>query len=294
MMYLLQSLLDSLSFGSLYGLTALGIALVFGVMRMINFAHGELIMVAAYSIFVFRGLPLPVTLFLSLAVGVLLALLLERAAFRPVRGAHPTTLLVTSFAASYLLQNVVMVVAGARPKGIEVSPELLRTIPIGRLELSAIDVVTIVASAVAIAALWLLLSRTLIGVQMRAAADDFLMARLLGVRANRVIAAAFAASGLLAGLVSILLVARSGTLTPDMGLGPVLVGFVAAVIGGVGSLVGALLGGYLLGLVTVLLQTYLPPEVLPYRDALVFGFVIFLLLLRPQGLLASSAEKTRV
>ncbi|MCZ7665185.1 MAG: branched-chain amino acid ABC transporter permease [Thermoleophilia bacterium] len=290
----LQSLLDSLSFGSLFGLTALGIALVFGVMRMINFAHGELIMVAAYSVFVLRGLPLPVTLFLSLGVAVLVALLLERAAFRPVRNAHPTTLLVTSFVASYLLQNVVMAVAGARPKGVDVSPELLEVISLGNLRVSTIDLVTIVTSAVLIMLLWLLLSRTLIGVQMRAAADDFLMARLLGVRANRVIAAAFAASGLLAGCVSLLLVARSGSISPTMGLTPVLVGFVAAVIGGVGSLVGALVGGYLLGLATVLLQTYLPSGVVGYRDGLVFGFVILILLLRPQGLLASSAERTRV
>lgn len=294
MIRILQTLLDSLSFGSLYALVALGIALVFGVMRMINFAHGELIMVGAYALFVLQGLSLAASVFVALAAVVILALLLERTAFRPVRNAHPSTMLVTSFAVSFLLQNLVMLIAGARPKGVNIASGLLRVVDVGQLRISLVDIATVTTSVAIIILLWQFLTRTFIGVQMRAAADDFLMARLLGVRANTVIAVAFAASGLLAGCAAFLLVARTGNISPTMGLAPILVGFVATSIGGVGSLVGALVGGYLFGLVSVLLQTYLPPSMAAYRDALVYALVITLFLFRPQGLLASSAEKTRV
>jgi branched-chain amino acid transport system permease protein len=290
----LQSLIDSLSFGSVYALVALGIALVFGVMRMINFAHGEIIMIGAYGLFYMSSLAVSVTIVLVLAAAIALALVLERVAFRPVRGANPATMLVTSFAVSYVLQNLMSIIAGARAKGVDLSPKLLQDVDIGRLRIPMLDLITIGTSVVVIVLLWLFLSHTLIGIQMRAAADDFLMTRLLGVRANTVIAAGFAASGLLAGLVAILLVAQLGSITPTMGLTPVLVGFVAAMIGGIGNLVGALVGGYLLGLVTVLFQAYLPANAVSFRDALVYGFVILLLLVRPQGLFASSAEATRV
>ena len=138
------------------------------------------------------------------------------------------------------------------------------------------------------------LTRTRIGVQMRAAAEDFRMARLLGVRANRVIATAFAISGLAAALAAFVLVAQTGTVSPTMGLSPVLVGFVAMVLGGMGSLRGAVLGGYVLGVVTVALQSYLPLEMRFYRDAFAYTVVILVLLVRPQGLVVARSTTQRV
>jgi branched-chain amino acid transport system permease protein len=151
-----------------------------------------------------------------------------------------------------------------------------------------------VITAGLLAGLWLFLTRSSIGVQMRAAAEDFSMAQLLGVRANRVIAVAFALSGVLAGTVALLFVAQVGVVSPTIGLAPALVGFVATVLGGMRSLVGATLGGFLLGILTIAAQQLLPGDLSSFRDAFVFGTVILVLLVRPQGLLGGSAAEVRV
>ena len=291
---LIQNAIDAVSFGSLYALFALGIALIFGIMRLINFAYGELIMIAGYAL-VFLGHPSwPVIVIGATGAAVVAALATERAAFRPVRSADPITLLVTSFAVSYLLQSLAQLIVGSVPKTTNLSTSLARSFTIGSINIPKLDVVTVVVTLVLLVSLGLFLSRTRLGIQMRAAAEDFRMARVLGVRANLVIATAFAMSGILAGVAAILLVAQTGVVTPTMGTGPVLVAFIATVLGGIGSLRGAVLGGLVLGVITVALQAYLPLELRYYRDAFAYSAVIAMLLIRPQGLIVARNIVLRV
>ena len=187
-----------------------------------------------------------------------------------------------------------MVVFGSLPRTTNLSPVVTESVEIGDLSVSKLNLITVTVTAALLVGLGLFLARTSLGVQMRAAAEDFRMARLLGVRANVVIATAFAISGLLAGVASLLLVAQSGTVSPQMGLYPVLVAFIATVLGGMGSLVGAVIGGYVLGALTVSLQVLLPLEFRSYRDAIAYAIVIVVLVVRPQGLVVARSAQARV
>jgi branched-chain amino acid transport system permease protein len=289
-----QGAIDAISVGSLYALFALGIALIFGIMGLINFAHGEMIMVGAYVLVLFENVPNPILVVFCIGAVVLLALVLERVAFRPVRGANPATLLVTSFAVSYLLQNVAILTLGSVPRVTNFSTVLTESFTVGGLSIPKLDVVTVAVTALLLILLVVFLGRTTMGVQMRAAAEDFPTARLLGVRANRVIAISFAISAVLAAVAAILIVSQTGAVTPDIGVSPVLFAFIATVLGGIGSLPGAVLGGYLLGALNVTLQLTLPPELRPFRDAFTFTIVFVVLVLRPQGLVVAKSTVSRV
>lgn len=294
MTIVVQYAIDAITLASLYSMLALGIALIFGIMRLMNFAHGELIMIGAYALIYLGHPPWPVLVGGSIAVVVVFALAMERVAFQPVRNANPATLLVASFAVSYLLQNLTILVFGARAKSISILPTLGESFGVGSLRIPKLDVVTVVTTAVLLLGLGAFLKKTRLGTQMRAAAEDFGMARLLGVPANRVIATAFALSGLLAGVASFLLVAQTGTVAANMGTAPVLVAFVATVIGGMGSLPGAVLGGALLGTLSTVLQASLPLNLRSFRDAFVYLVVLTILVLRPQGLVVVKTARARV
>jgi branched-chain amino acid transport system permease protein len=291
---LLQNVMDAVSLGSLYALFALGIALIFGVMGLINFAHGELIMIGGLILVFLSDLPLLVKVAVAVIAVIILALGIERLAFRPARGAPQETLLVTSFALSFLLQNLVILIFDSRPKTTDVSPLLTGTLAWGEVRVPKLSVVTIIVTAILLVGLHTFLTRTSFGTQMRAAAEDFRMARVVGVKANRVIAAAFGLSGLLGATAAVLLVAQTGTVTPGMGVTPVIFGFIAAVVGGLGSIGGAVLGGYLVGAVTATLQATLSVELRPYRDFFVFLAIFIILVFRPQGLIVTKARGTRV
>ncbi len=291
---IIQTAIDAISLGGLYALVALGVALIFSIMRLINFAHGELIMIAAYALVLLADLPFVLMVAAVLGVTVAAALAMERVAFRPIRSADLWTLLITSFALSYLLQNVAILTVGARPKATVVSDFLDRSFTIGDVTVRYLSVATVVTAAVLVGVLTFFLVRTKLGLQMRAAASDFEMARLLGVRANRVISTAFALSGLLAGVAAILLVAQTGTVSPSVGVGAVVVAFVAVIVGGMGSLPGAALGGLLVGILLVVTQAVLPLDLRGYRDAFVFTAMIALLYFRPAGIIAARSERTRV
>jgi branched-chain amino acid transport system permease protein len=288
-----QNLVNALSLGSLYALLALGVALVFSIMGLINFAHGDLLMLVGYLLLAFAAFPPAFAIGLAIAAAVVAAVGMERVAFRPARGASPMTLLMTSFAVSSLLEGVALLVEGARPKSVDVLPRLSSSFEVVGVSVGWLDLATTATTAVALAVLAWFLRSTLLGLQMRAAAESFAMARALGVRANRIVASAFAVSGGLAGIAALFYVARTGTLTPSMGFGPVLIAFVATVIGGMGRLWAAALGGYILGFLSVGLQAYLPSGLVPYRDAFVFLGVIAILQLRPQGI-AGRPESVRV
>ena len=293
-MIVVQNLIDASSLGAVYAMAALGIGLIFSIMRLINFAHGELIMVGGFVLYAMAGQPYLVMALAAIIVVAILALGMERIAFRPLRGANPATLLISSFAVSYFLQHVALLIFGARPMGVDFLAQLGQSLDLGALRVPKLQLAAIAATLVSLIGLAVFFRKSRIGVEMRAAAEDFTMARLLGVRANRVIAVAFVISGVLASMVSLYLVAQTGTVSYKMGVNMVLIAFVASVIGGMGSLVGAALGGFLVGIVSVSLQAYLPVELRPYRDAFVFLAFIAFLLWRPQGLITRRADMERV
>ena len=284
-----QFLINALSLGSLYALMALGLALVYSILQLVNFAYGELVMVGGYALLVIgqaTGIPWLIVAGVAVLLAIAASLLLERIAFRPVRHAHPNTMLITSFAVSTLLQNAALLLISPRTKAVRIPSFFIENIRVGELLIAKSNIVTLVVSFAMLGVLTLFLRRTILGSALRAAADDFIMTRLVGVRANLVIATAFAISGLLAGVVSLFWVGRTGSVVPVIGLTPVLVAFVASVIGGMGSLTGAVVGGYLLGFITVALNSVLPQGMLEFRQAFVFAIVILVLLFRPQGLIS--------
>jgi branched-chain amino acid transport system permease protein len=293
----LQFLINALSLGGLYALMALGLALVYSILQLANFAYGELVMVGGYTLLVVgRVKPLPwlIVAVISIVMAIITSLLLERVAFRPVRHASPNTMLITSFAVSTLLQNAALLLISPRTRAVRVPSFFIENIKLGGLLISKSNLLSLVVSLATLGLLTLFLRRTILGSALRAAADDFVMTRLLGVRANQVIAAAFAISGCLAGLVALFWVGRTASVVPHIGLNPVLIAFVASVIGGMGSLTGAVVGGYLLGLLTVGLNTMLPQGLLDFRQAFLFGIVILLLLFRPQGLISGTQSAERI
>jgi branched-chain amino acid transport system permease protein len=281
-----QYLISALSLGGLYALMALGLVIVYGILRLINFAYGELVMIAGYALLLIGRSPWPwiIVAVLSVICAVIAALLMERIAFRPVRNASPTTMLITSFAVSALLQNLALLLISPRPRVPRLPSIFVENTRIAGVRIDISDAIGLVVSIVALIALTIFLRKTVIGLSLRAAADDFTMTRLMGVRANMVIAAAFAISGLMAGIVALFWIGNTRSTTPTIGLEPVLIAFIASVVGGMSSLKGAVLGGYVLGFLTIGLQTWLPQSVNAYRDAVLFGIVILVLLLRPEGI----------
>ena len=294
----IQLMIDALSLGSQYALVALGIGLIFGVMRMINFAQGDLIMLGAYALVVpttadlapplIGKLPAVALIITVIAITAGAGIVTERFAFRPLRHreADGATLLISSFAVGYLLQSIVLFVHTGRPKSVSIFADLTRQLELGGVRVAMIDIVTICVTALLLTAMVVFLRRLRWGIEMRAATEDFTMARILGVRADAVIALAFAIAGALAGILSLLYVAKTGVLDFRMGVPLAIAGFVGTVIGGMGSLVGAVLGGLFLGVASSLLQALLPEVLRPGRDAFLYGLVIFVLLVRPQGLFA--------
>ena len=200
---------------------------------------------------------------------------------------------MATFGLAFLIQNIISVVLGARQKGVGMPSFLTGTVTVFDFQIPNLDLVALATFAVLITALTLFLKRTRIGTQMRASAEDFQMARLLGVKANTVIALAFVISGVLASVASILLVTRSATVFPAMGLRPVVLGFVAVILGGLGSLFGAAVGGFVLAFLTILLNVILPQELRPFRDAILFLLVAAIFVVRPRGLLPSRRTEVR-
>jgi branched-chain amino acid transport system permease protein len=289
-----QQFINALSLGGVYALLALGLAIVFSTMGMINFAHGEIMTLGGYAMWfvtVQFGAPLPVVMAAAILSAMLAALIMERVAFRPVRGASGATMLLTSFAASVILQVTFQNVISPRPRGIQLPPEMSQVIPILGVGIGLIQLTAIVMVLVSLTLLTVFLRRTILGISMRAAAQDFSVARLMGIRADAVIATAFAISGLLAGVAAFLWVAQRGSVEPAMGLTPVIKAFIAAVVGGLGSLQGAVLGGFVLGFIEIMLQAWLPQEALPYKDAFALTIVIAILLWRPRGLLGRATDR---
>ena len=279
----LQTLIDSVALGSIYALVALGLSLIFGVMRLVNFAYGELLTAGAYSLVLTLGAATGVRIVVLFVTVIVFALAMEFA-LRPIRNASPATMLVTTFAFSFLLQSIALLVFGALGDNARFLPELNRAVEIGDLRIRWVTFASIGVGIVLLSATTLFLNRTTTGLQMRAAAHDFRTARILGVRANRVIQIAFLIGGLLAAAATVLVVVQRPLVTPTFGFQLAIPALVGMVVGGMDRVVTATLGGFVLGVATSVLADVLPSSGRVYLTSLVFALVILVLLLRPDGL----------
>jgi len=293
-----QTLADAVGLGAIYALMAVGIGLVFGVLRLVNFAYGQLIMAGAYAIAFAseRGWPTWTGIVLCFAVVLALSLAMDRVVFRPLRAHSPAVMLVATFAVAFLLQSIALLWFGPLGKIATSLASLNRPVTIGDVDIRKITIVATVVAAAWLLVLVLLLARTTVGLHMRAAAMDFQTARLLGVRANRVIASAVLISGLLAATVSVMLTVQTPLVTPDFALRDTILVLAGVVLGGMNRLVSATLGGFAIGFASGYLGGALPTDQSQYLPSFLFAAVILVLLVRPSGLFtrASSQAVDRV
>ena len=289
----LQALVDAVSSGALYGLAALGIGLVFGMLRLANFAHGEIITAAAYTlVFTWQYGPF-VAIPLAILASVLLALLMELVVFRWMRRASDGTLLIASFGLSVLIQRVYEIGFGNNVRTAAVAPALSGSITVGGVRIQLLSLVSILVAGVLLVAVHAFLTRSSVGLQVQAAATDFRTARLLGVRANLVIMLTFAIAGALAAVVGFFLTVQIGAVGPSFGVNVTVMALIGAVIGGISSLWASVAGGFFVGFIASLLASYLPGGIEVFRDAFVFGVVMVLLIFKPSGVLVRTRSLER-
>jgi branched-chain amino acid transport system permease protein len=281
-----QVQIDAIALGAIFALMAVGIGLVFGVMRLVNFAYGQLIMAGAFALAFAsdRDWPVWVGIVLCFAVVLALSLAMERVVFRPLRSQSAAVMLIATFAVAFLLQSIALLWFGPLGKTATSLVELNRPVSVGGLDVRKITIVAIVVAAVCLALLVLLLNRTSIGLHMRAAAMDFPTARLLGVRANLVSAVAVLIAGALAAVVAVMLTVQYPTVTPSYALQETILVLAGVVVGGMTRLLPATLGGFLIGYVSGILGGALPSSQSQYLPSFLFGLVILVLLVRPDGL----------
>jgi branched-chain amino acid transport system permease protein len=285
---LLQQTVDGLGRGGIYALLALGLAVIFGVMHLVNFAHGETITVSsyvAYGLFLAFGANWWLIAPAIILTSILVSIAIEFLAFRWVRGSDDFTMLLTSFGVHFLVVALFVMFVSPKPKNFAKPDWIFDTFSIGGISFEVVDLATIGFTVVTLAGTAWFLRKTMFGLAIRAAAEDFDAARLMGVRSDRVIRSAFALAGLLAGVAATFWLMRTGEAEPSAGTIPLLKGVIAAVIGGLGSLPGAVLGGFALGLTEVYLRAWLPDEIVGLTEGFVFLLIAILFIVRPQGLI---------
>ena len=277
---------DALALGSIYALMAVGIGLVFGVLRLVNFAYGQLMMAGAFALAYGSqwGLANWESILFCLGVVLALSLLMDRLVFRPLRGHSPAVMLVATFAVAFVLQNVALIAFGSLGKTAGAFGQLQAPWDIFGVEIRKIAIVATVTAAVCLALLQLLLTRTSVGLHMRAASMDFRTARMLGVRANRVITGAVLISGLLAGIAAVMLSVEQTQITSTFALPETIYVLMGVVVGGLNRPIPATLGGFSIGFAFGLLGGILPTNQSQYLPSFIFAAVIVVLLLRPDGL----------
>jgi branched-chain amino acid transport system permease protein len=292
-----QTLIDAIALGAVYALIAVGIGLVFGVLRLVNFAYGQLIMAGAYALALTNGINPFVSIVICFAVVLGLTMTMEVVAFRPLRNASPATMLVATFALSFLLQNIALLRFGALGKPVGTLTGLNQPIGHGTLIVRWVWLVAIAVAAGALLLLVLLLNRTSIGLHMRAAAADFRTARLLGIRGNAVISLAVFLSGAIAAIVSVVMTIEQPYVTSDYALRDTIIVLVGVVVGGIDRLLSATLGGFAIGFATGALGGFLPStgnwpfSSGVYLDSAIYALVILVLLARPAGLFARRGQR---
>ncbi len=292
-----QTIVDAIGLGAVFALMAVGIGLVFGVLRLVNFAYGQLIMSGAYALAFASDRDWPVWAGVLLCFGVVLALsvAMELAVFRPLRSQSPAVMLVTTFAVAFILQSAALLIDvrdGTIGEAAVSVASLNRAITIAGVDVRKVTIVAVVVAIVALGLLALLLGRTRIGLQMRAASADFGTARLLGVRANDVIGFAVVLSGVLAATVAVILTVQNPFVGPDFALKETIVVLVGVVVGGIDRLWTATLGGFSIGFATGVISGALPTDQTVFLPSVVFALVILVLLLRPAGLFVRGRSST--
>ena len=291
-MQILQYLINGISIGAVYAIIALGYTMVYGIAKMLNFAHGDVIMVGAYISFCvtnYLGLPVIVSIVASVVVCTLLGIAIEALAYKPLRGTPSLAVLITAIGVSYFLQNAAQLIWGSAPKNfssiVDFDPIILFG---GRVVITGEVIITVVVSALVMASLTLFTEKTRTGKAMRAVSEDRDAAQLMGINVNRTISTTFAIGSALAAIAGVLLCSTVPTLAPTTGSMPGIRAFTAAVFGGIGSVPGAMLGGILLGIIETLSKAYLPNQ---FSDAIVFGVLIVVLLVKPTGLLGKQIQE---
>ncbi len=287
---MLQQLINGLTLGSTYALIALGYTMVYGVLRLINFAHGEVYMVGAFTGLLMTqvsGLPFPVVLIVAMAGSAACGVVIERIAYRPLRKAPRLAALISAIGMSIFLQNLALVVMGPQTRAFPV-PFKVKQFNIGPLYVNSFDILILVTCVGLMIGLHLLVRRTKIGKAMRATAQDKDTASLMGINVNQVICFTFAVGSALAAAAGVLVGMNFNAVEPAMGMMPGLKGFVAAVLGGIGSIPGAMAGGVLLGMAEVMGVALLRSE---WRDAIAFGILALVLLLKPSGIFGGNLQE---
>ncbi len=288
----LQHLINGISIGAVYAIIALGYTMVYGIAKMLNFAHGDVIMVGAYISFCvtnYLGLPAVVSIFAAVLVCTLLGIFIEGLAYKPLRGASSLAVLITAIGVSYFLQNAAQLIWGSAPKNFT---SVVTMDPIqlfdGKVVITGEVILTVVVSALVMIGLTLFTSKTKIGKAMRAVSEDRGAAQLMGINVNRTISTTFAIGSALAAIAGVLLCSTVPTLQPTTGSMPGIRAFTAAVFGGIGSIPGAMLGGILLGLIETFSKVYISTQ---FSDAVVFFVLIVILLVKPAGLLGKQIQE---
>ena len=293
-MIFLDHLINGLSLGSIYAIIALGYTMVYGIAKMLNFAHGDVIMIGAYIAFCglqYLGIPPVLAILLAMLFCTLLGVTIEGFAYRPLRQATSLAVLITAIGMSYLLQNVALMIWGANPKSFPTTFINSGNIRLGQLNISSATLITILANVVIMVTLTLFTSRTKLGKAMRCVSEDRGAAELMGINVNRTISLTFAIGSALAAIAGVLLCSSYPILQPTTGSMPGIKAFTAAVFGGIGSIPGAMLGGILLGVIEIFGKAYISTEL---GDAIVFAVLIIVLLVKPAGLLGKPMrEKVR-
>lgn len=285
-MKFLNYLFNGISLGSVYSIIALGYTMVYGIAKMLNFAHGDVIMIGSYCIFVavsMAGLNPFLAIIISIVVCTALGIIIEKFAYKPLRGAAPLAVLITAIGVSYFLQNIVLLIFGADTKAFQ-SVVTVSAIKLfnDRIIITGESMVTIISCIVIMTALTMFIGKTRLGQAMQAVAEDNGAAMLMGINVNFIIALTFAIGSALAAVAGMLLCSSYPSLTPYTGSMPGIKAFVAAVFGGIGSIPGAFIGGLLLGIIEILSKAYISSQL---SDAIVFSVLIFVLLIKPTGLL---------
>ncbi len=287
---LLQNIANSITLGSLYALIAIGYTMVYGIIRLINFAHADLLMVAAYIAFygiLIFTLPWWVAFLIAIALTALLGISIEKVAYKPLRSSPRITVLISAIGVSFLLENLGIVAIGARPKPFPRPEELVWNIHLGDISFLSLTIIIPIVTFILLAAIIFLVKKTKIGIAMRAVSKDVETAGLMAVDANRVISTTFAVGSSLAAIGGILWSMQYPQVDPLMGVFPGLKCFIAAVLGGIGSIPGAMLGGFVLGFLEIMLVAFFP-HISGYRDAFAFVILILILLFRPGGILGEN------
>ena len=291
-MQILQYLINGISIGAVYAIIALGYTMVYGIAKMLNFAHGDVIMVGAYMSFCvtnYLGLPAVVSIVVAMAVCTVLGIVIEKLAYKPLRGTSSLAVLITAIGVSYFLQNAAQLIWGSAPKNftsiVTFEPFSFAN---GALVITGEVIVTILVSVVIMVGLTLFTGKTRMGKAMRAVSEDRDAAQLMGINVNQTISMTFAIGSALAAIAGVLLCSTVPTLMPTTGSMPGIRAFTAAVIGGIGSIPGAMLGGIVLGLIEIFSKKYISTE---FSDAIVFAVLILILLVKPAGLLGKQVQE---